>query len=204
MPKKPAHERNRCQQVTADGRRCQMPRMKDHPCFCYIHAQRQQQILNPKRVVAELLGPFQDLKTANSVNHALGSLFLLVAQNRIPPRSAATLAYIGQLILLTIRPLQTEIRDAWGYGRWGDTVRQVLWHALHTEAPGLLTQATIQASIPPPRKAEEEDVDEEEEDEADYEDEEDDETEQDEADEGEAGFEEEEEQEGEEDAVTSA
>ena len=149
MPKKPAHERDQCQQMTADGRRCQMPRMKDHPSFCYIHAQRQQQVLNPKRVAAELLGPFQDLKTANAVNHALGTLFLLVAQNRIPPRNAAILAYIGQLLLQSLSPVQSEIKGAWGYRSWDEAIRQVLWDASQTQAPGQLTQATIEASLPP-------------------------------------------------------
>jgi len=152
--------------MTADGRRCQLPRMKDHPSFCYIHAQRQQHLLDPKRIAAELLGPFQDLKTANAVNHALGSLFLLVAQNRISPRHATTLAYIGQLLLQSLDPLQTEIKDAWGYRHWDGTVREVLWQASQTEAPGQLTQATIEASLPPQEEQEEDQADEEEGDES--------------------------------------
>ncbi len=153
---RPAQERqNQCQQLTSDGRRCLMPRMKGHPTFCFIHAQRQQQILDPKRVIAELLGPFEDLKTANAVNHALAGLFLLTAQNRIPPRNAAILAYIGQLLLQTLGPVESEIRDAWGYKSWGQAVRQVLWDASQAQAPGQLTQATIEASLPPPQRKEE-------------------------------------------------
>ncbi len=133
-----------------------MSRMKGHPSLCFVHAQRQQQILDPKRVAAELLGPFEDLKTANAVNHALGSLFLLVAQNRIPPRNAAILAYIGQLLLQSLSPVRSEIKDAWGYGSWDEAVRQVLWDASQNQSPGQLTQATIEASLPP---QEEEDKD---------------------------------------------
>jgi len=146
MSAKPNQERDhRCQQLTADNRRCQMPRMKGHPSLCFTHAQRQQKILDPKRVAAELLGPFQDLRTGNAVNHALASLFLLVAQNRIPPRNAAILAYIGQLLLQSLGRVHTEISDAWGYKRWGEALRQVLWDASQTEAPGELTQATVEA-----------------------------------------------------------
>ena len=150
MPAKPAKERDhQCQQLTTDGRRCLLPRMKGHPSLCYVHAQRQQQLLDPKRVAAELLGPFQDLKTANAVNHALGSLFLLLAQNRIPPRNAAILAYIGQLLLQSLSPVRSEIKDAWGYNSWDEAIRQVLFHASQTQAPGQLTQATVEASLPP-------------------------------------------------------
>ncbi len=157
MPDKPALVRhNQCQQATSDGRRCLMPRMKSHPSFCFTHAQRQQQILDPKRVTAELLGPFEDLKTANAVNHALASLFLLVAQNRIPPRNAATLAYIGQLLLQSLPPVKVEIKDAWGYQSWDVALRHVLWDAAQTPTTGLLTQATIEASLPPPKEGEEE------------------------------------------------
>lgn len=152
MSTKPARERDhQCQQLTADNRRCQMPRMKGHRSRCFTHAQRQQKILDPKRVAAELLGPFQDLRTGNAVNHALGSLFLLVAQNRIPPRNAAILAYIGQLLLQSLGRVHTEISDAWGYKRWDHALRQVLWDASRTEAPGQLTQATVEASLPPPQ-----------------------------------------------------
>ncbi len=155
MSTKPAHKRDhQCQQVTSDDRRCLMSRMKGHPSLCFVHAQRQQQVLDPKRVAAELLGPFADLKTANAVNHALGSLFLLVAQNRIPPRHAAILAYIGQLLLQSLGSVQSEIKNAWGYESWHAAVRQVLWDASRTQAPGQLTQATIEASLPPQEEQE--------------------------------------------------
>ncbi len=150
MSNKPSHERDhQCQQLTSDGRRCLMSRMKGHPSLCFVHAQRQQQVLDPKRVAAELLGPFEDLKTANAVNHALGSLFLLVAQNRIPPRHAAVLAYIGQLLLQSLRPVRSEVTDAWGYKSWDVALRRVLFDASQTQAPGHLTQTTIEASLPP-------------------------------------------------------
>lgn len=149
MSSKPAQERDhQCQQVTSDGRRCLMSRMRGHASLCFVHAQRQQKILDPKRVVAELLGPFEDLKTANAVNHALATLFLMVAQNRIPCRNAATLAYIGQLLLQSLPPVKTEIRDAGEHWSWSRAIRQVLLDASQTEAPGQLTQATIEASLP--------------------------------------------------------
>jgi len=156
MSTKPAQEcDHQCQQVTSDGRRCRMSRMKGHPSLCFVHAQRQQHILDPQRVATELLGPFQDLKTTNAVNHALGSLFLMVAQNRIPPRNAAILAYIGQLLLQSLRPVESEIKDAWGYRCWDQALRQVLLDASQTQAPGRLTQATIEASLPPQEEEEE-------------------------------------------------
>ncbi len=156
MPSKPAQEPDhQCQQVTSDGRRCLMSRMRGHASLCFVHAQRQQKVLDPKRLAAELLGPFEDLKTANAVNHALANLFLMVAQNRIPPRNAATLAYIGQLLLQSLPLVKGEIKGAWPTFSWGRAVRQVLWDASRTQAVGQLTQATIEASLPPEKEEKE-------------------------------------------------
>jgi hypothetical protein len=50
-----------------------------------------------------------ELNTTTAVNHALGKLFSLVAENRIPARNAAVLAYIGQLLLNSIAEVRGEV-----------------------------------------------------------------------------------------------
>jgi len=112
MSKKPQLD-NRCQHTSADGRRCRMRRMNGDPALCPQH---RRQLLrgdtDPGAVAAELLGSIEDFKTAAAVNLALGRLFVMLAGNRIPPRNAAVLAYIGQLLLNTVGVLQHEIACA--------------------------------------------------------------------------------------------
>ena len=120
-PKSDPH--TRCAYKTADGRRCTTLRSKDHPSLCARHAR--QEFRNAQRAAArlvatsnpcppmrnfapELLGPIKDFHTAASINHALGRLLVLVAGNRIPPRSAAIVAYICQLLLQSLSEVKLE------------------------------------------------------------------------------------------------
>jgi hypothetical protein len=64
--------------------------------------------------------------TFNDVNQALGTLFRVVAANRIPPRSAVTLAYLGQLLLQSIPGVEREINLSRGKKGWKDVPTFVL------------------------------------------------------------------------------
>jgi hypothetical protein len=105
-----------------------MPRTDGHPSLCLQH-QRQQlrRESHPETIAAELLGPIEDFKTATAVNQALGRLFALAADNRIPPRNAAILAYICQLLLNTTVPaVEREIMVSKGSDAWECAIRQAL------------------------------------------------------------------------------
>jgi len=115
---------NRCQHISANGRRCRMLRTDDHPALCPQH-RRQQLQPDPKTVAAELLRSIEDFNTATAVNHALGRLFALAAANRIPPRNAAILAYICQLLLNSLPAVEHEITCAKGFSAWQRLLRQV-------------------------------------------------------------------------------
>ena len=52
-----------------------------------------------------LLGKFS---TATDLNHALGQVFRSLAQDRIPPRNAAALGYLAQLLLQTLPGVKSE------------------------------------------------------------------------------------------------
>ncbi len=118
---------NRCRNKTVDGRRCSMLRMDDHPSLCRQHQRQQlQPQTDPETTAAELLGSIQDFKTATAVNQALARLFALLASHRLPPRNAAVLAYICQLLLLTLPLVQQEITRTEGYSGWQHTLRQAL------------------------------------------------------------------------------
>ncbi len=104
---------DRCQHTTADGRRCRALRMNQHATLCLQHRQRQQQLLCTESLDAnvlavELLGPFQEFKTATAINHFLGKLLSLAAKDRIPTRKAAVLGYIGQLLLNSLAVMREE------------------------------------------------------------------------------------------------
>src|SRR5229473_5445775 len=56
--------------------------------------------------------------TATDINFVLGKLFTATAQNRIPPRNAAVLAYIGQLMLHSLPNLKKEYTFVYKYESW--------------------------------------------------------------------------------------
>jgi hypothetical protein len=116
-------EPSRCTYVTPSGRRCRMAimpgqsREEKRIPFCAFHARQQKQSLDSEAVAREILGPLGDFRSAFAINRALGKLFTITAENRIPVRNAAVLAYIGQLLLQTLRPLRSEAIETGGQGR---------------------------------------------------------------------------------------
>ncbi len=119
----PAH---RCQFAFADGRHCRMPRSETHRSLCLSHARQEQQFLSVDCVGQELASLSGDFKTSSDINHVLGKLFSLLANNRIPPRNAAALAYIAQLLLQTLPAVEIEIKNGAGDDEWEATVRAAL------------------------------------------------------------------------------
>lgn len=125
-PAKPSTKLGRCQFFSTDNRRCRMPRWHAHPAYCLHHARREQQLLETERVADELLPLTGTFRTAHDVNMVLGNLFTALAQNRIPPGTAATLAYIGSLLLHTLPRIPREVADAYGsYRVWDQKLRQL-------------------------------------------------------------------------------
>jgi hypothetical protein len=116
----------RCRHTSADGRRCRMPCAPGHHSLCLPHRQRQEKESDAEAIAAELLGPFAEFNTATAVNHALGKLFSLAAQDRIPPRNAAVLAYIGQLLLNSLGAVRHEAQLARGHDEWHALLRRTL------------------------------------------------------------------------------
>jgi hypothetical protein len=113
-----------CKFKFADGRLCGIPRWKGHASYCLFHARQEQQLLDADRVGTELASLSGEFRTTTDLNHALGKLFAAVAQNRIPPRNAAVIAYIGQLLMQSLPGVQREIRHNDGSEAWDDTVRR--------------------------------------------------------------------------------
>ncbi len=131
---------NRCHFTSASGRRCRMLRTNGHASLCSQHLRRELQPAPqpaPELVAAELLGPIQDFTTATAINQVLGRLLALLAAQRIPPRNAAILAYICQLLLTTLPAMESEITCAKGYPGWEHLLRQALRSLRNSKSAGL-------------------------------------------------------------------
>src|ERR1700692_2054292 len=90
----------RCQFYFSDGRRCRSQRWETHPALCISHAREQapgtgstwslRRTKTQSRPSAtpdftvDLTPLSGEFRTATDVNRALGKLFSLLAQNRIP------------------------------------------------------------------------------------------------------------------------
>jgi hypothetical protein len=108
-----------CKFPFADGRKCRMIRHHDHPSLCIFHARAELQLKECDRLGAELAATLTgDFMTATDVNFVLGKLFTALAQNRIPPRNAHTLAYIAQLMLASHPNLKKEYDFVYKYEQW--------------------------------------------------------------------------------------
>jgi hypothetical protein len=107
---RPTNPFNLCIQKFANGRTCGLPASPKHDGLCLPHA-RQQNAKQPPRedyLTAELKSPGGDFITQIDINHVLGNLFSALAANRISPRRAGTLAYIGCLLTQTQRGAKKE------------------------------------------------------------------------------------------------
>ena len=108
-----------CRFTFADGRACRMLRKHDHPSLCIFHARAERQLWESDRLGAELASSLTgNFMTATDVNFVLGKLFKAIAQNRIPPRNAANLAFVGKLLLQSLDKLKNEYRFRYEYEAW--------------------------------------------------------------------------------------
>jgi hypothetical protein len=112
-------ESSLCQFSFADGRTCRMFRQQDHPSLCAFHARAERQIMESDQLGSELASTLTGrFMTATDINFALGKLFKAIAQNRIPPRNAANLAFVGKLLLLSLGKLKEEYRFQYDFETW--------------------------------------------------------------------------------------
>lgn len=142
----------RCQFSFADGRRCRSQRWEAHPALCLAHA-REQDSASPSDWQPPKTGPYLqparkktaphsepaemidlaplsgEFRTATDVNRALGKIFLLLAQNRIPRRNAVALGYLAQLLLQTLPDVREELTDCLGDEAWDETLKSALGEA---------------------------------------------------------------------------
>jgi hypothetical protein len=113
-----------CSFSFADGRRCRTPRCSAHPHFCYFHARKEAQALAAQEmgrdIASDLSGGYL---SACDLNSALGRLFCAAAQGHVKPKTASTLAYLGQTLVQALPLAQDEYINAYDTDTWRDTVR---------------------------------------------------------------------------------
>ena len=97
----------RCQYRTATGRQCLSPIVDPDSPFCPRHAFAQPNEFED--FLAPLTNKACRFQNAQGVNHSLGALYTLLAQGRISPRRASTLAYISSLLLRTLPAIDDDL-----------------------------------------------------------------------------------------------
>jgi hypothetical protein len=125
-----------CHYTFSDNRRCRMLRHTNHPTLCPFHARDEQQLLESHNLGAQIATSYTgDYLTAADINHVLSKVFTALAQNRIPQRTAATLAYLGQIMLHTLPLTKKEHPFTYSYEGW----IKMIDNATHLSAPEPLT-----------------------------------------------------------------
>ena len=115
---------NLCSFMFVDGRYCRIPRQAGNPYLCAFHARKEAQALAGKEagkdIAYHLSGSFV---SACDLSSALGRLFSAVAQGQVKPKTAATLAYLGQTLVQALPLAQHEYVNAYGTDSWRKTIR---------------------------------------------------------------------------------
>ena len=113
-----------CSFTFADGRHCRTPRRSGHPHLCFFHA-RKEALSRAAEQAGEDVSYFlsDTYLSACDLTSALGRVFSAVAQGQIKPKTAATLAYLGQTLNHSIRLAQDEYINAFGTDSWRREVR---------------------------------------------------------------------------------
>jgi hypothetical protein len=113
-----------CSFMFVDGRYCRIPRQAGNPYLCAFHARKEAQALAGqqagKDIAYHLSGSFV---SACDLSPALGRLFSAVAQGQVKPKTAATLAYLGQTLVQALPLAQHEYVNAYGTDSWRKTIR---------------------------------------------------------------------------------
>src|SRR5258708_16975377 len=100
---------NLCTFKFANGKFCTMPAHPKYEGLCLNHATIHRRTYHREDdLVKELASPAGDFITQIDINHVLGKLFEALAANRVSPRRAATLAYIGHLLLQSQKSAKSE------------------------------------------------------------------------------------------------
>jgi hypothetical protein len=135
----------------ADDRKCRMPCRVDHPYLCAFHARKEAQTLAGDKagrgIAYYLSGSFL---SACDLSSALGRLFSAVAQGHVKPKTASTLAYLGQTLVQILPLAQEEYIEAYDTDAWRDTVRIAYEQSADYKSPAPQSPAPTPKPAAPP------------------------------------------------------
>jgi hypothetical protein len=142
-----------CAFTSSDGRRCRIPR-EDHPRLCADHARKEAQALAGQKAGEDIAFYLSaTYPSACDLTIALGRLFSAVAQGQVKPRTAATLAYLGQTMVQTLNLAQHEYINAFGTDTWRKTIansHKQTSNYMNPPKPKPPQSAPVSASAPAP------------------------------------------------------
>lgn len=112
-----------CTFTFSDGRRCRLPSYFTEPDLCYFHATKFRKQVNAEAAgvqIAKILNT--DFLTACDLSNTFGALFSATARGFIKPKTATTLAYLGQLMLQTHIHAKQEFQEAFTEDSWRNAI----------------------------------------------------------------------------------
>src|SRR5712691_11559858 len=140
-----------CSFTFVDGRHCRIPRRVDHPYLCAFHARKEAQSLAGqeagKDIAYHLSGSFV---SACDLTSALGRLFSAVAQGHVKPKTASTLAYLGQTLVQILPLAQDEYINAYDTDTWCETIRESHEQSANHSSPDPQSPEPEAAAAPTP------------------------------------------------------
>ena len=113
-----------CSFTFSDGRRCRAPLARNHPHFCFYHAQKEARALAAETLGKDLAYFFSgDYLSACDLSTAMARLIPAVVCGDVKPKTAHTLAYLVQTLVQAIHISQHEYINAFGTDGWRKSVR---------------------------------------------------------------------------------
>jgi hypothetical protein len=113
-----------CSFTFSDGRRCRAPRARNHPHFCFYHAQKEARARAAETLGKDLAYFFSgDYLSACDLSTALARLIPAVVRGDVKPKTAHTVAYLVQTLMQAIHISQHEYINAFGTDGWRKSVR---------------------------------------------------------------------------------
>jgi len=106
----PINEPARCRRRSPSGRRCKSFVTDASSELCFAHARLQQQAREAADLSSALATEPGDFKSPAEIQTFLAKLLRLLAQDRIPARRAAVMAYITNQLLRALTAIQQEAK----------------------------------------------------------------------------------------------
>src|SRR6267378_332824 len=113
-----------CSFTFSDGRRCRTPRNRNHPHFCFYHAQKEARARAAETLGKDLAYFFSgNYLSACDLSTALARLIPAVVRGDVKSKTAHTVAYLMQTLLQAIHISEQEYTNAFGDDGWRKSIR---------------------------------------------------------------------------------